>query len=280
MNRIKNFLLFAALILVLFLSSLKLEGFFSGQSAREGNVESDILYRIFGQLRYDLAAMLYLEADEYFHGGDKPPAGHEHTIADELPMLPGHKSAKQDSAEKNVVPHQEPKDIISRLNARIHTRPVRHLPPAKQAEVLPWFYLATLMDPHYVNAYVIGGYWLSDHVNRPDQALKFMTKGIRYNPDAWQIYQQMGYVYFEIKKDYRKTESYLNRAYELMIKQNAGILAQRQVLVFLSAAAERSNDLPRALVYYRRLEKIWPNDKELQEKIKGIRIRIDKNPQS
>ena len=279
MNRIKSICLYSVLTIVFFMCALNLDSYFYAQNLKDSPAGNDILYRIFGQLRYDLAAMMYLKADEYFHGGTEHPEGEKHEIADELNSLPGHKHAEHEHENSGrTKAGNGPRDLIAGFDRMIHYHPVMHLSQDQQAEVIPWFYLSAKMDPHYVNAYVLGGFWLSDRLGKPDEALKFLKKGMIYNPDAWQIYRQAGEVYFEFKKNYQKADLYLKNAYRLMLEQNADTMEKRQVLVFLSSAAEKRNDLTDALGYYRQLRKIWPGDSTITEKINDIEKRLYSKP--
>lgn len=67
-------------------------------------------------------------------------------------------------------------------------------------ELLPWYRLMTLSDPHNIRAYMIGAWWLKhqkqEKFNR--EALKFLDEGIRYNPDAFQLPLMKGYVFNEM----------------------------------------------------------------------------------
>ncbi|MFO1489460.1 MAG: hypothetical protein U1F77_14115 [Kiritimatiellia bacterium] len=54
------------------------------------------------------------------------------------------------------------------------------------AELLPWFRLMTLADPHNVRGYAIGAWWLGSLDNA--QALVFINEGIDRNPDAFQLH--------------------------------------------------------------------------------------------
>jgi hypothetical protein len=55
----------------------------------------------------------------------------------------------------------------------------------ESTELLPWYRLMTLVDPHNVRGYAIGAWWLGrlDH----GQALKFIAEGIDRNPEAFQL---------------------------------------------------------------------------------------------
>ena len=57
-------------------------------------------------------------------------------------------------------------------------------------ELLPWFKVMTLSDPHYTRAYSVGGWWLKR--KNFDAALSFVEEGIANNPDAFQIHFMHG----------------------------------------------------------------------------------------
>ena len=52
-------------------------------------------------------------------------------------------------------------------------------------ELLPWYCLMTLADPHNIRGYAIGAWWLGSINN--DQAMVFINEGIERNPDAFQL---------------------------------------------------------------------------------------------
>ena len=52
-------------------------------------------------------------------------------------------------------------------------------------ELLPWFRVMTISDPHYLPGYTTGAWWLN--TRDCDEALAFIEEGIRNNPDAFQV---------------------------------------------------------------------------------------------
>lgn len=50
------------------------------------------------------------------------------------------------------------------------------------AEMMPWVWLTTTLNPHHVRAYAMGGYFLSWQLDRPAQALEYLMEGARANP--------------------------------------------------------------------------------------------------
>ncbi|GAB4318536.1 MAG: hypothetical protein Kow0059_12100 [Candidatus Sumerlaeia bacterium] len=57
-------------------------------------------------------------------------------------------------------------------------------------ELLPWYRLMTLADPHNARAYAIGAWWLKQHDLA--EAIRFVEEGLRYNPQAFQLHYALG----------------------------------------------------------------------------------------
>lgn len=94
--------------------------------------------------------------------------------------------------ERQVKPWRDPKE------------PHQHAEGKELTELLPWYRLATLSDPHNVRNYMIGAWWLKT-LKTPEQqkeALAFLEEGIAANPEAYELYLMRGYVL----KDMEDTE--------------------------------------------------------------------------
>ena len=81
-------------------------------------------------------------------------------------------------------------------------------------ELLPWYRLATLGDPHNVRSFVIGAWWLKS-MRTPEQlaeAERFVREGIRHNPEAFQLHLMLGYVMRAMERDADALEAFRNAA--------------------------------------------------------------------
>jgi len=69
-------------------------------------------------------------------------------------------------------------------------------------ELLPWYRLATLSDPHNVRNFMIGAWWLKslDDPRQKEEAVKFLNEGITKNPNAYELYLMRGYVFRQAEK--------------------------------------------------------------------------------
>ncbi len=75
-------------------------------------------------------------------------------------------------------------------------------------ELAPLLEITTALDPHLFPAYQFGASFLApappNGAGQPARAIKLMEYGIRNNPDNWQLYYNLGFVYYTELRDYRK----------------------------------------------------------------------------
>lgn len=141
-------------------------------------------------------------------------AGHdEHDHDDDSVVATLIRTADQDfrgfigNLERQVKPWRDPKE------------PHQHAEGKELTELLPWYRLATLSDPHNVRNYMIGAWWLRT-LKTPEQqeeALTFLDEGLAANPEAYELYFMRGYVL----KDLGETEKAITqfkKSAELAIK--------------------------------------------------------------
>lgn len=99
--------------------------------------------------------------------------------------------------EETLIPHanKDFRGFIGRLEREVKP----YNPPGAPhfhtdgTELLPWYRLQTLSDPHNVRAYMIGAWWLKNlGGEQVDEALRFVEEGIRFNPRAYQLHLMRG----------------------------------------------------------------------------------------
>ena len=80
----------------------------------------------------------------------------------------------------------------------------------------PLLDLTTTLDPRFLLAYRMGAIFLSEGYpggpGRPDLAIELLEKGMRHDPNRWQLPHDIGFVYFWSYRDYAKAASWLDRA--------------------------------------------------------------------
>lgn len=99
----------------------------------------------------------------------------------------------------------------------IWLKAVQHFGERKQTvEGWIWAYhvtdVVTDLDPNFVLAYQAGGTILGVWAGRPHESIALLTKGMRHNPDAWQLPFFVGYDYFFELHDTENAAKYFRLA--------------------------------------------------------------------
>lgn len=81
--------------------------------------------------------------------------------------------------------------------------------------LMPLVRLITWLDPHYVNAYALGGQWLAFHFGRPREAVTFYDEGIRNNPRAADLLTGAAFVQWRLLHDNRAAAARVEQAANL-----------------------------------------------------------------
>lgn len=180
---------------------------------------SGSIARMLGEFRTSMSDIMFLKTERYLHSGigyashavvkddsvsnaAKSLSAHQREVAEE-------KAGKKHSEEEHDEDHPETLIKSSDEDFRgiigwMHRQVKPWQDPAKPhahtdgTELLPWFKVMTLSDPHYIRAYALGGWWLKKE--SLEEALKFVNEGIRNNPQAFQIYYMRGNILFEKAK--------------------------------------------------------------------------------
>jgi len=86
-------------------------------------------------------------------------------------------------------------------------------------ELAPLLEITTALDPHLLPAYQFGANFLAPKppwgAGQPDRAIRLMNYGIAHNSDNWQLYYNLGFVYYTELKDYKKASEVFGRGAEV-----------------------------------------------------------------
>lgn len=162
-----------------------------------------------GEFRASVSDIIFIKTETYLHNGVNYAAhleGELSTVAGKNPEINmegdsedehehhEHEGGSVETAIKS--PDKDFRGLIGDLHREV--KPWRD--PRKPhiltdgTELLPWYRVMTLSDPHNIRGYYLGIFWLK-RIN-PDEAIDFAKEGIKNNPEAFQIYQTLGQVYF------------------------------------------------------------------------------------
>ena len=96
----------------------------------------------------------------------------------------------------------------------------KHVIGARHYELLaPLLEITTALDPHLTVAYEFGANFLAprppDGAGMPQEAIQLVDSGIRYNPNVWKLYYNLGFIYYMEMKDYPKAADAFARGSKL-----------------------------------------------------------------
>ncbi len=88
-------------------------------------------------------------------------------------------------------------------------------------QTLAFYRLITWLDPHHVQAFVVGASFMSRGGKYADDGLRFLHEGERFNPDSFEIQTELGHFYLVYKRDYPAAAEHLVRALQLIPRHRA-----------------------------------------------------------
>lgn len=170
-----------------------------------------------GEIRASMADIMFIKTERYLDSGIAyaPHAEKElmsiTSSTDSMDMADEHAHGHEDHAHDSHAgtptiippPNEDRRGIIGELQRRVKPWRDPSLPHEHTdgTELLPWYRLMTLSDPHNVRAYAIGSWWLKRH--NPPEAIRFAKEGIQNNPQAFELPLMLAKIQFQ---NARKTE--------------------------------------------------------------------------
>lgn len=176
----------------------------------------DPLYQLIGSSKEAIGDTLFLKADEYFHGGAQFKHGEEPPEAIEREGFIA--EADREDGDEDEHRSKPAVDFIKKINDQITFTQHHHLEGDQAREMLPLLAGAVSLDPHNVEAILTTAYWLSQRLDKSDEAIILLKKAIHENPDAWELYGSLGRIYFKKKNNSKAALHFLGIAAQKLKK--------------------------------------------------------------
>ncbi len=167
-----------------------------------------------GEFRTSMSDIMFLKTERYLHGGIgfvDHSSFKNASVSKSTRNMASHQLEVGQSLESDLKEADQADTLIKAgdgdfrgpigwIHRNVHpwqdpSKPHTH---TDGTELLPWFKVMTLSDPHYVRAYALGGWWLKRE--SLEEALKFVEEGIDKNPEAFQIHYMRGNILFDMAK--------------------------------------------------------------------------------
>lgn len=246
-----------------------------------GRAKSNNLFgMLFGDGRKLFANQFFTMADVYFHSGYYPSIFDKNAEEQKEIIAASHGKKESEEDEKNEDFLGHPKDWIDAFGRNFKITQHTHLENHSEREILPWLRLAADLDPQKLETYTVGAFFLREHLNRPDQAEKFLREGLRNNPDSPEILLELGRVYRESYHDATRARN----VWELGVKKFRKLTPEQQkekkivgdgLMVNLARLENEAGNYGAAIQWFQTAQQISPNPAALQKQIDDIRKKMN-----
>jgi hypothetical protein len=173
---------------------------------------SSALARLLGEYRAVSSDVLMVKTEQYLHSG----------VGYDLHVVNNPAELSLSASIADLASHQ--REVAAQAAPHAHAGGVRtHIPPPQAdhrgflgdwlravkpwrdpalghqhtdgREILPWYRVMTLNNPHYVRAYAMGAWWLLQE--DIDQAERFIREGVRHNPESFLVHMMLAQIQLE-----------------------------------------------------------------------------------
>ena len=170
-------------------------------------------------------------------------------------------------------------DWIARFGSNFRVSEHTHLGGTDRREMLPWLRISAELDPHQINTYLVGSYWLRQ-VNKSAEAEKFVREGLDANPRNSELYMELAQIY---QKD-RQNPERAQRLYELALqswdeierpKESPNLILLANITSNLARLAESKGDLAGAIGHLERGRQASPHPEVIAKQIEELRLQLN-----
>jgi hypothetical protein len=145
-------------------------------SEAQSSRNTSVVGRLFGEFRTSMSDVMFIKTERYLHSG----IAYTKTVEQE-----GEAGGKPIDTLIRT-PDQDWRGFIGDFERKIKPwlDPKNHAQHTKGTELLPWFRLMTLVNPHRIRGYQVGAFLLrtTGLPDATDQARGFVQEGINNNP--------------------------------------------------------------------------------------------------
>jgi len=254
----------------------------AGRTTQSDSVMSLLL----GDSRRLFANQFYVKADVYFHSGLYPSIFDQARQAEEKE---NHIAAEQQGEHSDQESEEAtgflspPTDWIDRFGRHFQVTEHTHLQGANIREILPWLAISAELDPQRIETYTVASYWLRRQLGKTDEAEEFLRRGLRANPDSYEILFELGRLYYENRHDSNRTRNIWKLALRRWqekegVRKDPDFVARDKISVDLGHLEEEEGNYAEAIRWYELTKEHSPHPDELQNQIDSLRAKRANQP--
>ena len=199
------------------------------QAAKES-----IALSLMGQLQMSVSDLMWLKTLEYLHNGVlyRMHSEQEHAEGMQEVEFTGMGAGVAHKDGPTLVPDEESdwRGIVGKMDRNIEPWAPGHAKHSNPTELIPWYQLLVKFNPHYIQAYTNGAFFMSDFARRPELGRDFLIAGAKNNPWSFEIQSSLGRIYFDYFQEYSKAAEALAQAVALARDERESLAARNDRL--------------------------------------------------
>jgi tetratricopeptide (TPR) repeat protein len=196
------------------------------QAAKES-----IALSLMGQLQMSVSDLMWLKTLEYLHNGInyRMPSEHERAQGVHAAEFSGMGAGVAHRDGPSLIPDEDRdwRGILGAMNRHIEPWRPGHAQHSDPQELIPWYQALVKFNPHCVQAYTNGAFFMSDFAGRPEMGRDFLIAGAKKNPWSFEVEAVLGRIYHDCFREYENAVAALTKATELG-KEEKRTLAKRK----------------------------------------------------
>jgi tetratricopeptide (TPR) repeat protein len=243
------------------------------------NQSDNVFGVMLGEGRQLFANQFFTMADVYFHSGYYPSIFDKNAEEEKDIVSASHQSKESEEDEKSEDFMGKPRDWIDAFGRNFKVVHHTHLNNGNEREILPWLRLAADLDPHKVEVYTVGAFFLREHLGRPREAEAFLREGLRNNPDSCEILFELGRLYYETRDDFDRARNVWQLGVKKYLERTPGEqkdtkLVFEELVVNLARLEKVNGNYSQAIYWLHRAQAVSPNPGALQVQIDELQKKI------
>jgi tetratricopeptide (TPR) repeat protein len=259
------------------------------------------------------ANSFYVKADEYYHSGYYPTIFDDKTAFQTAHMAEdtGAVNSKNHGDEHGFLgPTRNWIDALGR-----HFFPDRHthldeggpddLSGSETVrEILPWLKLSADLDPDKPLTYTVTAFWLRERMKNVKEADAVLHQGVRNCPDSYEIFFELGRLYYESYHDRERALNVWEHGVELWLKldpelpkekrpvtdlvtdwlsrpanfteeQKDNRLIMEQLATHLAELEDEEGNLPRAIFWFQAAQRVSETPRSIQDRLDQLKYKLN-----
>ena len=196
------------------------------QAAKES-----IALSLLGQLQMSVSDLMWLKTLEYLHNGIvyRMPSEQERAQGVRAAEFTGMGAGVAHHDGPSLVPGKDRdwRGLLGEVDRNIEPWRPGHPQHSDPQELIPWYQVLVKFNPHYIQAYTNGAFFMSDFARQPGMARDFLIAGAQKNPWSFEIESVLGRIYFDSFADYERAAAALAKATALA-REEERALAERK----------------------------------------------------